>query len=303
MSLLAAGTMAGALMVSSEASARTDVFVHGFNPTNANQPAYWNIGTTGDGVYGFSGNGAETAYNYDYDSTRSWSDVSDNTAPVCALTNAMNLAPGTDMALIAHSAGGNVVSYMLAAAQNGWATSCTVTPRTAKAWATYVVTSASPFRGTEMADSIYGHGGGGFFQSACQTLGAGVASLVINSANSMTWSLQTSFCNTNFTSLTSYGTYGSIYENGGTGVGGDDGTALQAAGYCANLEGAGVFSTNGSDGVVSANSAAGCARGTTVGTQCMPNGHRSWFDGVSHSSNRRNTYNSFATQVWNNNPY
>lgn len=286
----------GAMLSSSAASARTDVFVHGRNSGTSDVTDYWHINGNGDGTYGFSGNKAETVYTYAYDATKSWSNLSSNTMPVCALTAAMNSAPGTDMALITHSAGGMSALYMLAAAQNGWATSCATSPATAKTWATYVIPNAAPIRGAQVADAVYGNTSGSWLQGACGTVAGSIANLLFNQASDMTWALQRSFMANNFAGLTSYGSYASIYLQAGSGTGGDDSFALNTAQWCAGEE-------SNNDGFVSANSAFGATKGSALGTVGIPGGHAGWRDGVSHSSNRRNDYNSFATNVWNKNPY
>ena len=288
----------GAMLSTSVASARVDVFVHGRNSGTSDVTDYWHVGAgaNNDGVLGFTGANTEGNYTYAYDATASWSNLSADTMPVCALTNAMYNAPGTDMALITHSAGGMSALYMLAVAQNGWANSCSTPPATAKAWATYVVPTAGPFRGAQVADAVYGGTSGNWLQIACGTVAGAISNLLFNQATDMTWALQRSFMANNFASLTAYGTYGSIYQNAGTGTGGDDGTVLGLAASCAGEEG-----TN--DGFVSCNSGMGAPKGSTCGTNGLPGGHVGWYDGVSHSSNRRNDYNTFATHVWNQNPY
>ena len=280
------------------AHARTDVFVHGRNTGVPDVPDYWHLGYTdgSDGVRAFTGDDAETQYTYGYDSSQSWMDLSTDSMPVCQLTEAMLSAPGTDIAIITHSAGGLVALYMMAVAQNGWANHCNVSPAAALSWTTFVVPVAGPFRGSEIANAVYGKTGGNFLQKLCGTVAGSVSNLVFNEANRMTYALQTSYVNNNYASLTAYGSFSAIYENFGTGTGGDDGTSLSAAAYCASLEA-------NNDGVVGPSSATGCARGTKMGTNCLPGGHVGWSDAVSHSSSRRNDYNVFAANVWANSPY
>jgi hypothetical protein len=297
--------VASVLLISSVAHARNDVFVHGRNQGPADVANYWhNGGYSDNGITAFTGNNAEGNYVYAYDATKSWSNLASNSYPVCALTQAMYNTPGTDMAVISHSAGGNVSVYMLAVAQNGWANSCSVSPASARAWATYVINVAPSFRGSSVADAVYGQTSGNWFQQTCGSIAGSVANLLFNQTSDMTWGLTTNMMNSNFASMTAYGSYGSIYIQKGSSNKGDDSTGLWWAQYCSNLEGAcGLGCTPNNDGFVSQNSAYGCARGTSVGTMCMPYAHTGWTDAVGHSSNRRNDYLSFAANVWANNPY
>ncbi len=293
------------MLCSTVASARVDVFVHGRNQGAADTVNYWHNGGYGDnGITSFTGNNTEGNYVYGYDASMSFTNLSSDSMPVCALTAAMNAAPGTDMAVITHSAGGPVATYMLAVAQNGWANSCATSPSSAKAWTTYVIAVASPFRGTEVANSIYGGTSGSWLQSTCGWMAGTIANLAFNQSSDMTWALQTSQMNSWFNSITAYGSYSSLYEQMGTSNKGDDSTGLWWAQYCANVEGAcGLGCTPSNDGFISQNSAAGCTRGSSNGTNCMPGGHIGVRIAAGHSSNRRNDYNSFAANVWNANPY
>ncbi len=292
------------LATSSIASARVDVFVHGRNTGTANVSDYWHIGGSDDGVYAFTGNNSEGNYTYGYDASYSYTNMGDNSKPVCQLTQAIWNAPGTDMALITHSAGGPVALYMMAAAQNGWATGCTYSPGSVKQYVTYIITVAAPMRGTEVADAIYGHTSGNWFQSTCGSIAGAIANLAFNQASDMTWALQTSYMNQYWGSITAYGSFSAIYNNGGTSNAGDDSTGLWWAQYCANVEGAcGMFCTPSNDGFISQNSANGCVRGTAGGSNCLPGGHRKWFGPSGHSSNRRNNTGNAAANVWAYNPY
>jgi hypothetical protein len=293
------------LLIPSVASARVDVFVHGRNQGPANTADYWhNGGYSDNGITAFTGNNSEGNFVYSYNASYSWSNLSSNTMPVCALTKALDDAPGTDMAVLSHSAGGAVVAYMMAIAQNGWAHSCAVAPATARPWVTYFLPIASPFRGTEVANAVYGNTSGNWFQSTCAWVAGSIANLVFNETSEMTWALQTSNMNSMYAQMTAYGSFSAIYEQIGRGNGGDDSTGLWWAQYCSNIEGScGLLCTPANDGIVSQNSAAGCARGTTIGTQCLPGGHFGWTDTVGHSSNRRNNYQTFAANVWSHNPY
>jgi hypothetical protein len=299
----------GAMLSSTVASARGTVFVHGRNNGSSDVNDYWHVGygANNDGVYGFNNNGAEQAYTYSYDATASWKDVSTNTKPVCALTSALNAAPGTDFAIITHSAGGMAAVYLLALAQNGTPTSCSVSPATAKTWMTYVISNAAPFRGAQVADAVYGGTSGNWLQHLCSSVAGSVANLLFNQQTPMTYSLTRSYMGSNFSitsgvpGLTNYGAYGSLYQQAGWGRNGDDSLALGTAQSCAGEEG-------NNDGFVSANSAMGNAKGTALDSfghfqNGMPNGHVGWYDSVSHSSNRRNDQQTFATNVWNSNPY
>ena len=276
----------GAMLSSSIASARVSVFVHGRNQGPADVVDYWHVGGSGDGVYAFSGNNAESHYTYSYDASVAWSDLSNNNTPVCQLTNAMYNAPGTDMATVTHSAGGLVAAYALAVAQNGWENSCAHSPASARSWMTYFVPVAAPFRGSELADRVYGHTAGNFLQKICGGVAGALSNLMFNQSNAMTWALQTSMVQQNYGNLTAYGSYSAIYQNWGTTTSGDDQFAMDAATTCGFMPGA-------HDGVVAEYSA----------SYAIPGGHKGWHDAVGHSSNRRNDYRSFATNVWNSNPY
>jgi hypothetical protein len=279
------------------ASARVDVFVHGRNQGVANVTDYWhNGGYSDNGITAFTGNNSEGNYVYAYDAYYSFTNVSDDSKPICALTEAMNSAPGTDMALISHSAGGPVVALMLAYAQNGWAHSCNVAPATAAPWTTYFIAVASPFRGTEIANAIYGNTSGSWLQQTCQWVAGSIANLAFNQASDMTWALQTTQMNSWFGSVTAYGSFSALYEQRGSSNSGDDSTGLYWAAKCGNVE-------SPNDGFISENSADGCVRGSSTGSNCMPGGHIGWTDSVGHSSNRRNDYRSFAANVWAANPY
>lgn len=300
-------TILAATSIASNAFARVDLFVHGRNMSQANVTDYWHIGQAGDAIAAFTGNNSEGNYTYGYDTTYSYSNLSDDTKPVCALTHALMNAPGTDFALISHSAGGPTTSYMMAWAFNykAWGSSgCTYQPQDVVSWVTYWIPVAAPFRGTEVANAIYGNTSGNWLQSLCGSAAGAIANLVFNQASDMTWALQTSFMNNGFNSLTAYGSFSAVYQQYGTANKGDDSTGLWWAQYCANVEGAcGLGCTPRNDGFISPNSANGCARGTAVGTNCMPGGHAGWHDAVGHSSNRRNDYLSFAANVWAYNPY
>ena len=272
--------------IASTADARTVVFVHGRNQGPADTTNYWhNGGYSDNGITAFTGNNSEGNYVYAYDATMAWSDLSTNSTPVCALTNAMYNAPGTDQAVVTHSAGGNVAIYMLAVAQNGWANGCSVKPSSAKVWTTYVVPVAGVWRGSELANAVYGHTGGNFLQQLCGTVAGSLANLLFNQASSMTYALQTSYVQNNYASLVAYGSYGSIYLNWGTTADGDDSTAMKGAAWCAGMP------TN--DGVVGVYSA----------SYGIPGSHAGWSDSVGHSSNRRNDYKTYAANVWAHNPY
>jgi hypothetical protein len=323
----------GALVLASATATGTasrDIFVHGRNSGVADINDYWHVGYGGnnDGVLGFTGGNqttyaSEPSYTYGYDASQAW-DSNASGGPACQLVQALYRAPGTNFALIGHSAGGPVALYTLSAAKKGWLSTsscgtCTYSsgsttqcnPGTAITWASYVIPVAAPFRGTEVADAVYGHTGGNFLQELCGTVAGSVANLVFNEASPMTYELQTSYMNNNQSNITSYGTFSAIYASFGTSTGGDDGTALSGAAYCANLE-------SNNDGFISANSATGCARGTSINWNvgpmpCLPNTggtdshgystHVGWWDGVSHSSNRRDDYNTFATHVFQYSPY
>jgi len=306
------------------ASARVDIFVHGRNSGSADVSNYWTtspktvwpgaINSTGanDGASAFSGGAnGEGTYAYGYDASKSYSNLADNSMPGCQFNQAVWYAPGIDFAVISHSAGGPVVSYMLAWAHHPeWGlTGCAYQPKDIVGYITYFIPVAAPFRGTTVADAIYGNSSGNWAQYACGTAAGFFANLVFNQASDMTWALQESqITGTWFNSLTAYA-FSAVYQQGGTSTNGDDSTGLRWAQYCANVEGGSgwaTFSPNApahNDGFISQNSANGCGRGTAWGTNCMPGGHVGWFDSVSHSSNRRNDTQSFAVNVWNRNPY
>lgn len=280
-------TLLVAAALASTAQARTVVFVHGRNQGPADTTDYWHNGGYGDnGIAAFTGNNSEGNYVYAYDATVAWSDLSTNSTPVCQLTNAMYNAPGTDQVMLTHSAGGNVAAYMLAVAQNGWANGCSVSPASARSWATYFVPVAGAFRGSELANAVYGHTGGNFLQQLCGTVAGSLANLLFNQASAMTYTLQTSYVQNNYNSMVAYGSYGSIYKNWGTATSGDDSTAMAGAAYCAGMP-------SPYDGVVAVYSA----------SYGIPGGHTGWSDSVGHSSNRRNDYKTFAANVWAYNPY
>jgi hypothetical protein len=294
-SMLAAAAVAGAMSVSAVASAHTSrpvVFVHGRNSGPANIQDYWhNGGYSDNGINAFIGvtagsSTADTAYPYAYDASQAW-DSTASGSPICALTQQMNDAPGYDIAILTHSAGGVVAAYMLTAAQRGDFTSCNISPANARSWTTYVVAIASPYRGSELADAVYGQSGGNFLQKLCGTVAGSLANLLFNQASAMTNGLRTGYMQSSnaYAEITGY-SFSGISENWGTYAGGDDATAMQGAAWCA-----GMPSSN--DGVVAAYSA----------SYQMPGAVLRYHDNVGHSSNRRDDYGYYAEWIWNQNPY
>lgn len=284
--LMVGAVAVGSMLVSTAASARTNVFVHGRNSGYADTTDYWHVNGSGDGVAGFTGGGQRGNWVYAYDATQSWSDLSADNMPVCQLADNIYAEPDADVVLLTHSAGGNVAAYFLAVAHNGWATSCAHQPNTQSSYVTYFIPVAAPFRGSELADRVYGHTGGNFLQQICGSVAGALANLLFNQASNMTWALQTSMVQNNYGSLTAYGGFSAIYQQWGTSTAGDDSTAMSTAIACG-------FMPSPNDGVVAQYSA----------SYGIPGGHQGWHDSVGHSSNRRNDYRSFATNVWNNNPY
>jgi hypothetical protein len=301
-----------ALATAAPASALTMAYFHGRNnstPSDADNQAYWGgtscasyNGSASDGhnwstsgYCGFSGY-YHSSGSYDgrgrvlkkYNAYKAWWDDASTAGAICEAAAQINGIADSNVEVVAHSAGGLVITALLTDAMNGWGSACGAgVVSSAATKVTYVAAIAAPFSGTKIADAVYGHitSGGGildWLHNLCGNTVGQLANTFADQASDMTYSLQTGQAAAYPGWMNNPGK--PVQVSIGTSRSGDDSVWLGAGQSCAQME-------SSNDGLVSPYSGRFCSNtGAGVSGSCTGR-TASFSDGVNaaigHSSNRR----------------